>query len=251
MQATFGGTGSIGDILLPGLDTMLAGYMTLDHDVVQYGLDGSLHNSAFLATTLVTLLNQVDNFPTQVGSLDPSQYMGFPNAFSPTADPDGDGYSNEQEFAYFQMDGQEAFAAAALDPTQTPKRGDGLFQAGDSTRLPLLVHPAWDWNPSRPYQFQWYRNGQPLSDGANVSGSHRRCLILSPLDVADAGMYTCNYQTATGSGVNRAYTDHIYGPVSVRVGEKVPVATPFGLALLAGAAGLGGVSALRRRRRQK
>jgi len=232
MQTTLGGDGSISDVLLPGMDTMLTGYMTLGDN-----------NSTFLSITLITMLNAVDNFPVQVGTMDPGAYTGYPEFLAPKADPDGDGWSNEKEFAYFLPDGPEGYAAAALDPNQVPKRGDGLYAAGESVRLPLLDHPAWDGT------IQWYRNGQPLSDGANVSGSRARCLVLSPIEAANSGNYTCVYQTAVGAGDTRVYTDHTYGPLYVRVGEKVPVAAPAGLALLAAAAGLGGVSSLRRRRR--
>ncbi len=208
MLGTLGGPGSIGDILLPGLDTMLAGYMTLGDN-----------NSTFLAITLLTMLNSVDNFPTQVGTPIPSAYIGFPNALSAGSDPDGDGWTNEQEYAYFMPDGSEAYAAAALDPMLTPKRGDGFFAAGASTRMAVFDHPAWDG------KFQWYRDGLPLSDGAGVSGSSRRCLILSPLGADDAGDYTCVYQTAIGSGAGRLYTSHTYpagGPISVSVGANAP-----------------------------
>jgi hypothetical protein len=232
MQATLGGLGSIGDVLLPGLDTLLAGYMTLG--------DSSSTNLAILLTTM---LNQVDNFPTDVGALNPAAYTGFPTAFGADADADRDGYTNEQEFAYFLPDGAAAYAAAALDPAQTPKSGAGLYEIGNATRLPLMTRPAWDGT------IRWYRNGQPLSDGANVQGSQGRCLVLDSLGEADGGNYTCVYQTATGGASNRVFTSHTYGPVIVRVGATVPVAAPLGLAMLAAAAGFGGVSALRRRRR--
>ena len=236
MQGTLGGLGSIGDILLPGMDTMFAGYMTL----------GDM-NSTTLTGLLLSLLGGIDNFPTQVGKFYPSSYIGFPEFLAANADPDGDGWTNEQEYAYSLPDGQAAYAAAALDPGQTPKRGDGLYEAGVSIRLPLLVHASWDG------KIQWYRNGQPLSDGGNVLGSTARCMVLSPLEPADTGNYTCIYQTAAGPAGGRVYTNHSYpanGPISVRVGEKVPVAAPLGLALLAAAAGLGGVSSLRRRHRR-
>ncbi len=110
MQDTLGGIGSIGDILLPGLDTLLAGYLTLDNDPN----NPALHDSSFLAVTLLTMLNAVDNFPVNVKTPDPTKFVGFPNAFTAGADPDGDGWTNEQEYAYSLPDGAEAYAAAAM-----------------------------------------------------------------------------------------------------------------------------------------
>ena len=232
MNNTLGGVGSIGDVLLPGLDTVMAGYMTLGD-----------FNSTFLATTLIGLLNDIDNFPTNVSPVDPTAYVSFPDLLGNTADADKDGFTNDQEYAYFLPDGPEAYAAGALDPSKTPKLGDGLFEAGDSTRLPLMTRPAWDGT------IQWYHNGHALADGGGVSGSRTRCLLLSPLTVEDAGNYTCVYQVAQGIGANRTLVTRTYGPVSVRVGENVPAVAPLGLVAMAAFAGLGGVSALRRRRR--
>jgi len=87
MQTTLGGLGSIADVLLPGLDTMLAGYMTLDHDPAAV----PDNNSALLATTLVTLLSAVKNFPVNVSPINAADYVGFPNFLMSTADADKDG----------------------------------------------------------------------------------------------------------------------------------------------------------------
>ncbi len=215
MQAALGGSGSISDILLPGLDTLLTGYMTLDGNPAT----PVLNNSSFLAVTLLTMLSGVDNFPVDVKPIAAADFQGFPSAFTPDADPDGDGWTNDKEYAYFLPDGPDAFAAAALDALLMPRLGDGYFQAGSDTRLPLVERPAWDG------KIQWYRNGQPLTDGGNVSGSSTRCLVLSSLGAEDAGEYTCVYQTAMGSGGNRTYTDHTYPAdqsISVRVGAAVP-----------------------------
>lgn len=233
MQAALGGAGGLADTILPGLDTVMAGYLTL----------GDL-NSQIIATTLVTMLGEVEEFPTNITPVNPSEYIGMPTLLGGLAmgdvrvndgDADKDGWANDSEYAYFMPDGKEAYAAAALNPAIVPKTGEGLYEAGDSVRLAVLPAVSWD------STYQWYRNGQPVANNARISGATSRCLNILPLAAGDDGDYTCTYKNSMKQNVT-------YGPISVRVGAELPVAGIGGLLALASLAGLGGVVALRRRR---
>ncbi|HOK89323.1 MAG TPA: immunoglobulin domain-containing protein [Candidatus Hydrogenedentes bacterium] len=216
-QACLGGLGSIADSFLPGLDTLVAGYYTLG--------DG---DSTFFATTLLTLLAAIDNFPVGVTAPDPADFIGFPDLLSRTADADKDGWTNEQEYAYFYPDGIEAYAAAALDPSRQPRRGVGMYEEGEHVRLALLDHPAYD------STFQWYRDGVALAAKSMNAGVNERCLDLFPVTEADAGSYTCVYQVGQGVGVNRVLVNRTYGPIQIRVGATIPAASGLGLLALGG-----------------
>jgi len=44
--------------------------------------------------------------------------------------------------------------------------------------------------------FQWYKNGEPLTESLRVRGAGDRTLIISPLETGDTGDYTCAYEDA-------------------------------------------------------
>ncbi|HOC54384.1 MAG TPA: immunoglobulin domain-containing protein [Verrucomicrobiota bacterium] len=52
---------------------------------------------------------------------------------------------------------------------------------------------------SRPFSYQWRRNGTNLLDGGNVSGSTNRTLSLTSVSLADAGTYTVSVSNSLGS----------------------------------------------------
>lgn len=58
-----------------------------------------------------------------------------------------------------------------------------------------------------PLSYQWYKNGSPLSDGGNISGSTTRALSIDPLDTPDTGNYFCAVSNTVG-GTNSA-TAHL------------------------------------------
>ena len=232
IQYTLGGAGGLADVILPGLDTVLAAYMTMGG-----------FNEKLLVTTLITLLAGIEEFPTniQLGGLDQSLYTYLPQWLSSAGDADGDGFTNEQEYAYFAVDGVEAYIAAALDPGITPKTGAGYHVTGDFIRIAVLDTPKYD-SP-----FQWYRDGAPLSDDGRIVGATTRTLdILHALE-EDTGLYTCAYlKPVVMYGVPPQAA--VYGPIDVRVGGAMPAA---GIPGLLGAVGLlagAGFVYLRRRR---
>jgi len=223
IQYALGGAGGLVDVILPGLDTVLAAYMTMGG-----------FNEKLLVTTLITLLAGIEEFPTniQLDGLEQSLYTYLPQWLSAAGDADGDGFTNAQEYAYFAVDGVAAYLEAALDPEITPKTGAGYHVTGDFIRIAVLDTPKYD-SP-----FQWYRDGAPLSDDGRIVGASTRTLdILHALE-EDTGLYTCDYLkpvTAYGAPPQAA----VYGPIDVRVGGAMPIAGALGLmavfGLLAGA----------------
>ena len=51
-----------------------------------------------------------------------------------------------------------------------------------------------------PFNYQWFKNGSPLSDGGSISGSTTNVLKISGLTTADAG----NYSVTVANGVGNA-----------------------------------------------
>lgn len=238
VQAALGGVGGLADIILPGLDTMLAGFQTVgDRD------------SNFLVTTLITLLGAIQEFPTNLNpaalpyydtmSPDPDIFLRRWLAFS--GDADGDGWRNHEEYAYFAPDGMAAYVNAVLDPTLTPKTGEGRYNIGDFVRIAVLTRPTYN------STFQWYRNGVPLENkDVRIVGANSRALDILSLEPGDSGDYTCVYNRWVPVG---AYPQDTYGPIKIQVREgPIPVGGALMLTLLALTVGAGGVHVIRRRR---
>ena len=55
---------------------------------------------------------------------------------------------------------------------------------------------------SGPLNFQWFKNGSPLADGGNISGSTTNILKLSALTTADAGNYSVTVGNVVGSATS-------------------------------------------------
>ena len=239
MQTILGGDGGLADLILPGLDTVLAGYMTLGDD-----------NSVGLPTALIPLLADLKDqgFPVEIGTLNPANFTKFPTILAKTADADKDGWTNEQEYAYFACEGAGAYAAAACNAAIQPKTGADTYERDDPARIAMLgvgaQSPAWD------STFQWYRNGVPLADNGNISGSTTRCLNILAMTPELTGNYTCSYQVPGGSfpPAIKLRVPATYGPIYVKGVEALPAAGGLGLAALALSTALGGLAALCRRK---
>ena len=59
---------------------------------------------------------------------------------------------------------------------------------------------------SGPLNFQWLKNGSPLAEGGNISGSTTNVLKLSGLTAAEAGNYSVTVGNAVGSATSRNAT---------------------------------------------
>ncbi len=89
--------------------------------------------------------------------------------------------------------------------------------------------------------FSWSRVGGTLPN-PGASSIYCRSLVLSDLQLGDAGEYRCVYDDGT-----KAAAEYF---VTIAVAESVPVAHALGIALLVMAGALGGAAAARRRRPQ-
>ncbi len=240
MQHDLGGIGGLADILLPGLDTFMAGFVTLGDE-----------NSIFLVKTLLGPLalggeEISEQFPVNITPPNiEADYVPLPQFFAWNGDADGDGFSNAEEYVVFGPDGKGAYVNAALDPTIHPEPNGGFFAAGDVLRL--TVWPEATEPPAyfphlidEDATFQWYKDDAPLADALFLSGAQTRVLKNVNLGLEDSGWYYCLWD----DGVKAAQKA---GPYYVFVGENVPIAGGMGLAALGLLAGALGVATLRRR----
>ena len=241
MQTDLGGEDGLAAIILPGLDTFLAGLLTLGDE-----------NSELLVTTLAGPIglgnpDLQEQFPINVTPPIISNYMLFPEVYSWEGDPDGDGFNNAEEYVYFACDGIAAYADAALDPKQYPVTPGGFYEAGDSVRMavwPEATEPPayFPHHIDRDAVYQWYRNDTALTDGGALSGANDRVLNILSLTEADSGAYRCIYDE------DDAKAPVVYGPIQITVAAELPLAGGIGLAALALLTGLAGGIAARKRR---
>ncbi len=219
--------------ILPGLDTVMAGFYTLGD-----------FNSRLLAVTLVSLLDQVDEFPFDFRSAEAvdENFTFFPEWLAYSGDASGNGWTNEQIYAYYAPDGVDAYVSAALNPNAVPRTGEGTHWEGRFLRLAVLEHAKWN-SP-----WQWYRDGVPLEDDGRITGANRRNLDILSLQPGDTGLYTCDYVPKEPPYGDKSV--ETYGPINVVVTEgAVPAGGISTLSLIALALGAAGITAIRRKRR--
>ncbi len=223
MQSDLGGEGSLASVLIPGMDTVLAGFMTLGDPV-----------SSSLPILLVLAAQSVNEFPVDVEVPILTNYVLLPDLLGLDGDADGDGYTNQEEYDFFvPLGGKDLYVMAALDPLISPEEScqnhsGGSFRAGNS--FCLAVPGPVDLSGG----FQWKRDGVSLIDEGVLSGSQWRELHILSLRVEDAGAYTCEYNDNTKAPA-------VFGPIDVEVSDAVPAVGLGGLALLAGLMALAGV----------
>ncbi len=114
MRSDVGGADSRVCVSVPGIDTMLAGFMTLGDS-----------GSTAIPTLLVAAVGAFIEFP---GATVPmaANYICLANKLGPAGDADGDGFTNRQEYDYFfPQGGKDAYIAAALDPNTVPDITEG------------------------------------------------------------------------------------------------------------------------------
>lgn len=124
MTADLGGAEGLSLIMIPGLNTVLGGFMTLGND-----------QSTSIPVLLLIALAAVDEFPVNVTVPNIALYTRLPDYFGPDGDADADGYTNREEYALFAAEGKEAYVTAALDPEvplpDCTNTTGGLFEVGD------------------------------------------------------------------------------------------------------------------------
>ena len=57
---------------------------------------------------------------------------------------------------------------------------------------------------TEPLTYQWRRNGQPLAEGGDISGSKTETLTISNIEVTDGGGYTVHVSNAAGSATSQS-----------------------------------------------
>ncbi len=124
------------------------------------------------------------------------------------ADADKDGFTNAEEYLYFECDGKEAFVNAAVNPDIKPKPLNTTPTEGDDLRIyvPQLLHVYLT-------TYEWYRNGERLIDNERISGSSKRTLNIKNLCVEDSGSYVCYYCENDPNN----YVVKTYGPIVISV----------------------------------
>jgi hypothetical protein len=213
---------------IPGLDTLLAGFMTLGDS-----------DSTAVPVLLLTAVGFVIELPSGVTTPMPMNYAMLGDYFGPAGDADGDGVSNRREYEYYaSLGGKALYVQAALDPEMAPPEvcensEGGTYYERDSfcLTIPGMINLTGG--------FQWFKDGVALEDSETVSGSNARELHISSLAADDAGNYTCVYDNGTKS----------FGPVDLVVRDvQVPATDPAGIVLAMLAVGLLGAWLLKRAR---
>ncbi len=224
MQLDLGGvTGRIATVI-PGIDTMSAGYMTLGDP-----------GSTLVPVLLFTAVSAFITLPPDVHIPSAANYTMLSAYFGPGGDADGDGFTNRQEYEYFMpLGGVDLYVMAALDPHMKPDEHcgnstGGVFNEGSAFCL-YVPDPA---DPDGG--FEWLKDGVALNDDSVLSGSHARELRIRWLRRSDEGVYECVHDGGT----------QIFGPVAVGI-HAMPAASAASLALCMLAAAAWGLRALRR-----
>lgn len=239
MIQDLGGEGGLADVILPGLDTILAGFFTVGDP-----------ESSFLVQTLMGPLGLGSNdlqeqFPLNVTPPTMSNYVLLGDVLAWDADADGDGFSNAEEYVYFSIDGPAAYAEAASDPRLVPLGNREFYAVGETLRFAVMP-PQSDPPAFYPHYidseatFQWMRNGGPVENTAFITGAQGRVLNFSALQLEDTGVYTCQWD----DGESKA--SQVYGPLNVLVGTAVPAANVMLLLAAALTAACLGAFVLRR-----
>ncbi|HNR32101.1 MAG TPA: glycosyl hydrolase family 28-related protein [Candidatus Hydrogenedentes bacterium] len=83
----------------------------------------------------------------------------------------------------------------------------GLYSVGDDLCL-VVPSPV-----SLVSTFQWRKNGAALPNDARITGRNARKLVIVDLDIADSGVYTCQYEN--GSKQSATFTAYVTVAASV------------------------------------
>jgi hypothetical protein len=89
-----------------------------------------------------------------------------------------------------------AILGLPLPPTldsQSPTGGTALASLGGAIAFSVTAHAG------QPINYQWSKNGSPLSDGANLFGSATATLTITNLAAGNAGSYSCHLSNADGA----------------------------------------------------
>jgi hypothetical protein len=76
-----------------------------------------------------------------------------------------------------------------LDLRITQQPLDGFAAVGTPITLSVTAEDAEEWSGLPAYQ--WYKDGQPLSNGGRISGADAATLQISSFEITDKGSYHC------------------------------------------------------------
>jgi hypothetical protein len=211
MQSDLGGANGRITTAIEGLDTLLAGLMTLGDPA-----------SASVPMLLMAAISTFIPLPPGATIPNPANYTLPGNFFGPDGDADGDGFTSRKEYEYFMpIGGKALYVMAALDPAMTPEirctnATGGTYNEGDPfcLSIPDAVNLGGG--------FEWLKDGSTLANDAVLSGSRWRELHIRHLRPSDAGAYECVYDNGA----------KIFGPVMVNI-NAMPAARSAGFATLA------------------
>lgn len=225
--ADLGGVDGRALLSVPGMDVMMAGFMTLGDS-----------GSTLIPVLLMTAVSEYIQFPGVTIPAVTSYNCTLARFLGTNGDADGDGFTNREEYnEFYSAGGREMYVKAALDPTITPpscaNSGGTTLDAGQE----FCVGIQGEINVEGG--FQWYHNDVAMSDNNRVTGANTRDLHFSALAATDAGEYECVYD----NGSKR------FGPITVTVISHTPVAGLGGLVALGAAITALATRRLRRRDR--
>ncbi len=225
--ADLGGPDGRALLSVPGLDMMMAGFITLGDS-----------GSTLIPVLLMTAVGSYIEFPGVTTPNLMNYDCTLARFLGPNGDADGDGATNRQEYnQFYATGGREAYLQAALNPSIMPPTcmnvQGGTFDDGQA--FCLGVPNQLDVGVG----FQWYHDDDPLQDDGHITGARTRDLYIVALRASDAGDYECVYDNGTKR----------FGPVFLSVTSHTPVAGVGGLAALSVA--LTAYAAVKLRRRRK
>ncbi|MGH7741133.1 MAG: FlgD immunoglobulin-like domain containing protein [Candidatus Eiseniibacteriota bacterium] len=121
------------------------------------------------------------------GTLAPGHYVWEMGSYEYVASGDNASITSGA-YLHFSNYGSQAHVTSPPPPTIVDP-----FQPIPTLTLPILV--AGD----APLMEQWLYNGSPLSDGANVTGSHSTTLSVANFTAAQNGAYSCVVSNGVGT----------------------------------------------------
>lgn len=103
------------------------------------------------------------------------------------------------EWPHFRRDAQRRGAATPVAPPAVVSQPVArVVAAGAGTTFAVTA------SGQTPVSYAWTRNGQPLADGGNVSGSATATLSLVSLSAAESGAYQCRVTNPGGTTLSAA-----------------------------------------------
>ena len=100
--------------------------------------------------------------------------------------------------------------------------------------------------------YQWRKNGVPLSDDANISGSSTTTLTIANIMEADEGDYTCEITNASGNRLSNVAKLIVLGaPQVISISQDTSVLEGYGVDFTVDAIGAGALSYQWQKKRQQ